>query len=199
MQRGVFDRGMMTQRWLVILLAVFLGLSLLGNLVQLQTREDRVVMLLPGEMSGPWEITRARFDRTYLADASVSLAEVYLETTPATAEWRRQAIMRWVHPAEVQKIADQIVDETENIKRQKLTSSFSISDVATSLRETEAEVRVVGQLTRFVTDKRFAQEGVVMTVRWRRDERGAATVSDLSWRPLRKNERADDFSKGTEE
>ena len=131
-------------------------------------------MLIPGKMSGEWLIHQNSFDERYLADASTSIAEIYLETAPSTADWRGQ-MLRWVHPEASQTISDQFDDETQRIIGQKLSSAFAIKAVAVNLiGSDEAVVRVTGYLTRFVTDKTFAQNAVVVTINWRRDDRGAA-------------------------
>jgi type IV conjugative transfer system protein TraE len=193
MDKATFDRIQQRRKVELISLSGLLVLSIAVNLI-LAIQQSTTVVLIPGSMTGEWQITHSEFDDRYLADASASLAETYLETTPSTAEWRRQQILKWVHPESSLLITKQFDDETDRIKGQKLSSAFAINAVAVNANnDKEATVRVTGVLTRFVTDKRFAQENVVVIVTWGRDVRGAATIRNLTWKELEKNEEVETF------
>lgn len=193
MRTNTFDAVMGRQKLVITGLVCLLSLSLLTSSFLAFTKAETRVVLLPGHMSGEWEISSTRYDEVYLADASASLAEIYMETTPSTAEWRRQAILRWVHPESSQQVIEQLDEETEGIRRQKLSSAFAIKEIAVKETDGQAVVRVTGELIRFVTNKPFAQDSIVVIIKWRRDVRGAATVSDIEWREVLNDEQASDF------
>ena len=193
MRTDTFDAFIGRQKLVITGLVVLLALSLITSSFLAATKKETLVVLVPGHMSGTWEVSSTRFDERYLADASASLAETYMETTPATAEWRREAILKWVHPQSSQGVEDQLDEETAGIRRQRLSSAFAIKAVAVKETDDEAVVRVTGELTRFVTSKPFARDNVVVTIMWQRDVRGAATVTSIEWRIIEQNEDASDF------
>ena len=194
MEKNTFDDLLNRKKTTLVGLAALLVLSLLSNLVLLTTQNDQLVILVPGQMSTEWKVSSSEYDEHYLADASTTIAEIYMETTPDTAEWRRQKILRWVHPASTQSIAKQITDETNRIKRQKLTTAFSISEVAVrDVGEDIAHARVTGDLTRFVTGKPFAQDKIVVSITWSRDSRTVAKIKGITWEIIGTNEKTEDF------
>jgi type IV conjugative transfer system protein TraE len=193
MRQMNFDEEQVKRQVIVIALTVFLGLSLVCNVILLLGRDDQTIALIPSTMSGEWNISRVSYDERYLADAALHLAELYLETTPETTGFRQENILRWVHPAHRQAVIERLLKEADNIRKQRLTSTFVISEIATQINGDHATSRVVGTLSRFVADRRESQIHVVVTIGWLRDRRGSARISNLDWRELENNETANNF------
>ena len=184
MEKTSFDfRQKQTKIMLMGVFTLFV-LSLITNILLLSIRQDTVVVLIPGEISGTYRISQSIFDERYLADASTTVAYLYLSATPASVDYRTDEIMRWVHPESTQKVAVALEAEAARIKSQRLTTSFAIKEVAVDATDGGAVVQIVGTLTRFITDRKFAQDNAQVTLVWGRDTRGAAVIKELKWEIL---------------
>ncbi len=184
MLQSSFDQQQKASRLSQIVLVALLGLSLVINVGLLSMREDPTVILLPGDVSGNYKISQSIFDDRYLADASTSIAYAYLSTTPSSVDYRRENILRWVHPSSFQEIAVDLEKEGERIKSQRLTSALSISSTKVKSSAAVATAVIEGRLSRFIAGREFSQQQIAMTIKWERDERGTALVSDLKWKVI---------------
>ena len=136
---------------------------------------------MPGTMSQDYHITQGQYDEGYLADASATIANLFLNSTPVTVDWRKEQLLRWVHPASFQSIAARLDEEAARIKAQKLTTSLAISAIDVTTANSGAESVVLGVLTRFVAGRRFRQGAVEISITWSRDQRGVALIRALTW------------------
>lgn len=180
MDRFTFDMRLKIAKHGQIILLALLGVSLLVNFI-LVVRQDQKVILMPGTMTQDYHITQGQYDEGYLADASATIANLFLNSTPATVDWRKEQLLRWVHPASFQNIAARLDEEARRIKAQKLTTSLAISTIDATASNGGAESMVVGVLTRFVAGRKFRQGEVEITITWSRDGRGAALIRSLTW------------------
>ena len=181
MDRLTFDMRIKTAKYGQMVLLALLGVSLMVNFI-LVVRQDQKVILMPGTMSQDYHISQGQYDEAYLADASATIATLFLNSTPATVDWRKEQLLRWVHPSSVQNIATLLDEEAARIKSQKLTTSLSISAInVTASNGGAAESMVVGTLTRFVAGRKFRQGEVEISITWSRDGRGAALIRELKW------------------
>ena len=178
-----FDDKMRIAKYGQGVLLILLALSLIINIMIL-ARDERVVVLIPGAMTGKYEISQVKYDQRYVADASTFLAGLFLNTTPATADWRKEELLRWVHPAATQKIADLVDQESIRIKSQRLTTSFAISNVDVKLDNSGAVAKVEGRLTRLIGDRVFNKATVAVEILWERDDRGTVLIRNLKWEEL---------------
>ena len=180
MERLSFDMKLKIAKHGQVVLLGLLGLSLLMNLILLG-RQDKVVVLIPGQMTAEYHISQGKYDNAYIADASATVADLFLNSTPATVDWRKEQLLRWVHPVNYQQIVELFDNESKRIKAQKLTTSFSISKIDVNVDSDVPESIVTGYLSRFVAGRQFHQDEVEVKIVWNRDTRGAVLISDLKW------------------
>lgn len=183
MDRFGHDARQRQSRWSLIGLSVCLTLSLMMNLGQLMARPEPVTVLLPTSQSGSYTVQGSRFDERLLADSAAEVSHIFFNVTPETIGWRRETLLAWTHPSARQEILDQIQSEAETIKRKSLSVAFAVqeSELERTSRDM-AVVRVEGVLTRWVADRRISSEPTRVTIRFERDDRGAALLSGITWK-----------------
>ena len=184
MERSVFDRQMRRAGLRFWALACLLAVSVAGNLAQTLMRPASTTLLLPAEITGPYEISRGRFDSRWLADASADVATVMFNVTPETGDWRRTRVLRWAHPAGRQSLITQLDEEQAGIDDRKLSMALSVKRVSVSAASADGDsvtTGVDGVLTRWVAGREVSRVPVEITLAWRRDARGTPLLTGLEW------------------
>ena len=158
MERSVFDRQMRRAGLRFWALACLLAVSVAGNLAQTLMRPASTTLLLPAEITGPYEISRNRFDGQWLADASADVATVMFNVTPETGDWRRTRVLRWAHPAGRQSLITRLDEEQAAIDDSKLSMALSVRKVYVSpplAEQDSVTTGVDGVLTRWAAVRGF--------------------------------------------
>ena len=184
MDRNVFDRQMRRAGLRFWALTCLLAVSVAGNLAQTVMRPSSTTLLLPAQITGPYEISRSRFDGQWLADASADVATVMFNVTPETGDWRRTRVLRWAHPAGRQSLITQLEAEQARIDDSKLSMALSVKRVSVSEASTDGKsvtTGVEGVLTRWVAGREVSRVPILITLAWRRDARGTPLLTKLTW------------------
>lgn len=185
MDRHFFDKQIRRASYRFWCIAGLLGISLASNFAQILAQPSSTTILIPAQVSGTYKITRAHFDRLWLADASGDVAMVMFNVTPETGNWRREQMLQWVHPLGRQTLISQLDDEQATIRKKKLSMALSVKAVDVPVDDidpSQITTFVEGVLTRWIAGREVERSAITLTLDWVRDARGAPLIRRMKWK-----------------
>lgn len=185
MDRNFFDKQMRRASYRFWFVAGLLSLSIASNFAQIVAQPSSTTILIPARISGTYEITRNHFDRLWLADASGDAAMTMFNVTPETGNWRREQMLKWVHPRGRQALISQLDDELVTIRKKKLSMALSVKKVDVPSNKPESDqitTSVEAVLTRWIAGREVERMAITVALDWERDARGAPLIRRLKWK-----------------
>lgn len=124
-----------------------LALSQLVSLVVIVgiAGSERTVIVPPNIERSFW-VSKDKASREYLEQMAAYVAWLTLDVTPATVDWKRNALLDWAVPSQHAALKTQMDLEAERLRRHNAATSFLPQQLVAD--ENEQTVVVVGRLRR---------------------------------------------------
>ncbi|HUX80186.1 MAG TPA: type IV conjugative transfer system protein TraE [Alphaproteobacteria bacterium] len=139
-------------------LILALGLGLLGlNFTQaLFTlfHSERIVVVPPDLKQEIW-LEKNRVSASYLEEMALVFADLILESSPASAAYKRDIILRNTVSEGYGPLKTQLLRDEDQLKKDHVTTSFQPNAIKVDAHKLTVEL--TGDLLRFVGEKRISQ------------------------------------------
>src|SRR5690606_10636810 len=133
---------------------IFLLLSNLTQAAYSLIRSERVVVI-PPEINREFWIEKNRVSAAYLEEMALFYADMILESSPSSAAYKREIILRNTTSEGYGALKSRLVEDEQRLKKEHLSTSFQPNTVKVNPNKLMVEIN--GDLLRFVGDKRISQ------------------------------------------
>lgn len=106
---------------------------------------DRTVIVPPSIDRSFW-VSKDKASREYLEQMAAYVAWLMLDVTPSTVDWKRNALLDWVSPADHAAMKTLMDLEADRLRKTNASTSFLIQQLTAD--EKEQSVKVTGRLRR---------------------------------------------------
>ena len=116
----------------------------------------------PPVIGQEFSISDQSVDKSYLQQMGEYFVFLKLNVTPSNVERNYGQLLEYVSSDNYHKIQPKLLEEALAIKKQKISSSFFIKDIAVSVPE--MQVRITGELRKYVGSRALQPEEAVYIV-----------------------------------
>src|SRR3990167_1780158 len=147
-------RDLLHQRNLLLSLVMALLLINFTQALLVLFRSERVVMVPPDLKQEVW-LEKNKVSPSYLEEMTLVFAALILESSPESAAFKRDIILRHASEAHYGALKRQLIEDEARLKKEHVATSFQASGVQV-FPET-LTVTLKGDLSRFVGEKKISQ------------------------------------------
>jgi conjugal transfer pilus assembly protein TraE len=117
-------------------------------------RSERIVVVPPDLKQEVW-LEQNTVSSAYLEEMTLVYASLILESSPESAAYKRDIILRHTSPESYGALKRRLVEDEQRLKREHVTTSFQPNGI--KVDSSLLTVEVTGDLLRFVGEKRISQ------------------------------------------
>ncbi len=144
-----------------------LGLVLIGLLLAfylLSTAGRERTAIVPGGLSKSFWITDRTMSGSGIEELSAWIASLKLDISPESIDYKSQAILRHTHPSISGEMQQQQLLETNKVKRDNASTTFSLQTIVTNEEKLAAVLR--GRLATYINGKPVNNEDKIYFTRF---------------------------------
>ena len=139
-----------------LLLALIASLLVINGIQALFTlfRNERVIVVPPDLNQEVW-LEKNKVSASYLEEMALVFAYLILESSPESAAYKREIILRYAASDGYGALKRRLVEDEQRLKKDHVTTSFQANSL--KVDSPKLTVDLTGDLLRFVGEKRIAQ------------------------------------------
>jgi len=154
LQRDLGSARRVTTFLLMLLIGMIAANVVLALLALRLTGRERTV-IVPPTISKTFWLDDARVSGEYLEQMGYFLTQLTLNVTPQSVDHQSRVLLQYVSPLAYGELRTQLAANAERLKRDGAATVFSPQDLVVD--ERTLKVRVRGQLTTFISDRRVSE------------------------------------------
>ncbi len=120
----------------------------------LLVRSERVVVIPPHTTASFW-VEKNRVSPSYLEEMALFFANLILETTPESAAYKRDIILRNTLSEGYGALKTKLLEDEGRLKKERVVTAFQPNGI--KVNPAHMTVEITGDLLRFVGEKRISQ------------------------------------------
>ncbi len=117
-------------------------------------RNERIVVVPPDLKQEVW-LEQNTVSNSYLEEMALVYASLMLESSPESAAYKRDIILRHTAPESYGPLKRRLLEDEKRLKKDHVTTSFQPNGI--KVDAAHLTVEVTGDLLRFVGEKRISQ------------------------------------------
>jgi conjugal transfer pilus assembly protein TraE len=137
----------------LVLIAALLMITFTQALFTL-SRSERIVVVPPDLKQEIW-LEQNTVSSAYLEEMALVYASLILESSPESAAYKRDIILRHTSPESYGALKRRLIEDESRLKKEHVTTSFQPNGI--KVDSSHLTVDVTGDLLRFVGEKRISQ------------------------------------------
>jgi conjugal transfer pilus assembly protein TraE len=146
--------NLLKQRNLLLMLVTVLLLTNFVQVVFSVFRNERVIVVPPDIKQEVW-LEKHKVSASYLEEMAFMFANLILESSPTSAAYKRDIILRHADSASYGALKIRLIEDEQRLKKEHVTTSFQANSI--KVNPDTLRVELTGDLLRFVGDKRISQ------------------------------------------
>lgn len=139
-----------------LLLSLVTVLLMINGIQALYTlfRDQRIVVM-PADLKQEVWLKKNQVSASYLEEMALMFASLILESSPESAAYKRDIILRYAAPSDYGALKRTLLEDEKRLKAEHVTTSFHPQSI--KVDSPQLTVELTGALSRFVGEKRISQ------------------------------------------